>query len=65
MTQEHQRVFNLKEAAAELNISKATLSREIRRGRITHRREGLRRIVFEPRHLEEYRERNTHPAKEA
>lgn len=53
------RVLNIKEAARELNISTHTLRREIRRGRITHRREGLSRIVFEPQHLDEYRQRNT------
>lgn len=56
-------MYRLEEAARELNISAETLRREIRRGRIAHRREGMRRIVFDAEFLEQYKQRNTTEAK--
>jgi hypothetical protein len=41
-----------------LNIAEA-VRREIKRGRLSFRREGMRRYVFDVDFIEQYRQRNT------
>lgn len=56
---EPRRALNIEEAARALNLSVKTVRREIQRGRLSYRIEGLKRYAFDPEFIEAYRRRNT------
>lgn len=56
---ETQRTYTVEEAAAVLGLSASIVRREVGRKRLGHRRVGLKKMVFDARHLDDYRERNT------